>query len=176
MPKRALIILVQSNNDHWWQKINFGKGQLLCVFFFIWSDPAPISTLEALIRAWLAQYLFQCKLHHSHFKEIVTMLIDGAMGHPYAPLRLIFSCFFASSHQSEQLRCMRSHEPEQQQGSFSEEQGTVWPPVHWPITHCAQLFYKVNQAWPDISRRINTAQALWLCLRWFQFLCSFFDK
>ena len=140
------------------ERVNF------CVFFFIWSDPAPISTLEALIRAWLAQYLFQCKLHHSHCKEIVTMLIDGAMGHPYAPLRC------------EQLRCMRSHEPEQQQGSFSEEQGTVWPPVHWPITHCAQLFYKVNQAWPDISRRINTAQALWLCLRWFQFLCSFFDK
>ena len=26
-------ILVQSNNDHWWQEINFGKGQLVCVFF-----------------------------------------------------------------------------------------------------------------------------------------------
>ena len=37
--KRAWIILVQSNNDHWWQKINFGKGQLfLCFFHLIWPN------------------------------------------------------------------------------------------------------------------------------------------
>ena len=34
--KRALIILVHSNNDHWWQKINFGKGNFLCLFHLIW--------------------------------------------------------------------------------------------------------------------------------------------
>ena len=33
MPKRAFIILVHSNNDYWWQKINFGKGQLFLRFF-----------------------------------------------------------------------------------------------------------------------------------------------
>ena len=42
-PHRGLgvgTILVQSNNDHWLQKINFGKGQFFCVFFhliWLWS-------------------------------------------------------------------------------------------------------------------------------------------
>jgi len=34
----AWIILVQSNDDRWWQGINFGKGQLFLCFFH-WSDP-----------------------------------------------------------------------------------------------------------------------------------------
>ena len=33
-PKLALII--QSNHDHWWQKINFRRGQFFGVFYLIW--------------------------------------------------------------------------------------------------------------------------------------------
>ena len=53
--KRAWIILVQSNNDHWWQKINFGKGQLfLCFFHLIWPF-SRLNSRNSLLRSshWL---------------------------------------------------------------------------------------------------------------------------
>ena len=56
MRKRALNILVQSNNDHWWQKIDFGKGQLfLCFFHLIW--PQNITCTETLSICFPQLYL-----------------------------------------------------------------------------------------------------------------------
>ena len=64
-PKRALIILFQFNNDHGWQKINFGKDQLFCAFF-IWSDPKNIYIPAMIVDVWCyihlrwSRFTFSC--------------------------------------------------------------------------------------------------------------------
>ena len=47
MPKLALII--QSNDDHWWQKLNFGKGHFLGAFFTWYQRNRPAL---ASLRRW----------------------------------------------------------------------------------------------------------------------------